>query len=149
MSGRHLVTDQDFEGLLRAVRTIAVVGLSPKPDRDSYRVAAYLQQAGYRILPVHPEGGSILGEPVYRCLTDIPASERVDVVDVFRRPDALPDLVPRVLAVGPRALWLQLGVTHAGAEQAAIEGGVDLVVDRCMLVEHQRLVGESRQTPGG
>lgn len=140
MSGRRLTSDEDLGALLRGVKTVAVVGLSPHPDRDSHRVAAYLQRSGYRILPVHPAGVPILGEPSYPSLAALPGEGVVDLVNVFRRPDALPGVVEDAIRLGPPALWLQFGVTHPGAEAAALEAGMDLVVDRCMLVEHRRLL---------
>jgi predicted CoA-binding protein len=148
MSGYRLTQDAQIRELLEQTATVAVVGLSPRPERPSHRVAAYLQQVGYRIVPVHPEGGTTLGERVYGCLTDLPRSLRVDVIDVFRRPSALPDLIPRAVHVGPRVLWFQLGVTHPEAEARALEGGLDLVVDRCMLVEHRRLLPATRPASG-
>ena len=141
MSGQRLTTDNAIRDLLERARTIAVVGLSPRPHRPSHGVAAYLQASGYRIVPVHPEGGTILGEPVFGSLHDaVSKVGAVDIVDVFRRSDALPDLVPQVIVVRPQALWLQLGVRDPGAESEALTAGLDLVADRCMLVEHQRLV---------
>lgn len=141
MPGRRLTTDDDLRDLLATVRVVAVVGLSPKPSRPSHQVAAYLQEVGYRIVPVHPAGGKILGEPVYPNVSAAAdAVGGLDLVDVFRRPEALPDLVPQVVAVSPRALWLQLGVVHAEAEALALAGGLDLVSDRCTLVEHRRLL---------
>lgn len=140
MSGKRLVADEDLAALLRKVKTVAVVGLSPHPDRDSHRVAAYLQRAGYRILPIHPASASILGEPSYPSLAAIPSDVRVDLVDVFRRPDALPGVVEDAILLGPPALWFQFGVTHPEAEAAALAAGMDLVVDRCIMVEHRRLL---------
>jgi predicted CoA-binding protein len=140
MSGRRLASDEDLATLLRKVRTIAVVGLSPHPDRDSHRVSAYLQRAGYRILPIHPAGLTILGEPSYPSLAAIPSDLPVDLVDVFRRPDALPAVVEDAIRLGPPALWFQFGVTHREAEEAALAAGMDLIVDRCIMVEHRRLV---------
>jgi len=141
MPGRRLTSDDDLRELLTAVRVIAVLGLSPRPSRPSHQVAAYLQEAGYRIVPVHPAGGKILGEPVYPHVSAAAdAVGTIDLVDVFRRPDALPDVVAQVAAVAPRALWFQLGVVHAGAEAQALAAGMDLVSDRCTLVEHRRLI---------
>jgi predicted CoA-binding protein len=143
MPGRRLDTDAELTGLLRSARRIAVVGLSPRPERASHSVAAYLQGAGYRILPVNPRGGRLLGEPAYPSLSDLPAVCRPDIVDVFRRPDALPDLVADAIQAGCAMLWFQLGVTHPEAEARALAAGIDLVVDRCLLVEHRRLLGDT------
>ena len=140
MPGRRLDSDQDLSRILGEARTVAVVGLSPRPARDSHRVAAYLKDAGYRIIPVHPCRETILGEPALSSLAEV--RERIDVVNVFRRPSALPGLVPAAVAVGPLAIWFQIGVTHPRAEEAVLAAGVDLVVDRCLLVEHRRLMGD-------
>jgi predicted CoA-binding protein len=135
-----LASDEDLAALLRKARTVAVVGLSPHPDRDSHRVSEYLQRAGYRILPIHPAGLTILGEPSYPSLAAIPRDVPVDLVDVFRRPDALPAVVEDAIRLGPPALWFQFGVIHPEAEAAALAAGMDLVVDRCIMVEHRRLL---------
>ncbi len=143
MSGRRLTTDAELRDLLSRVRTVAVVGLSPKPFRDSHRIAAYLQRAGYRVVPVHPGGGTILGETAFPSLEAVPADRKVDLIDVFRRPEALPGLVAEAAACrAGTPLWLQLGVVNAAAEAAALAAGSDVVADRCILVEHRRLIPE-------
>lgn len=121
--------------LLRDSKTIAVVGLSPDPDRDSHRVATYLQQHGYRIIPVNPRITEVLGERAYPSLRDLRG--RPDVVDVFRRPEFVPDIVTEAIALSFPALWLQLGVVHPEAARA-VEAGMTVVMDRCMMVEHRR-----------
>jgi predicted CoA-binding protein len=141
MRGRRLETDGEIRDALLAAKTVAVVGLSPRPERDSHRVAAYLQASGYRIVPIHPAADTILGETARARVIDAPPSERPDLVDVFRRPDALPALVSELPEGEGRTLWLQVGVTHPEAEEAALAAGWNLVVDRCALVEHRRLVG--------
>ena len=140
MRGRRIESDAEVREILREARTVAVVGLSPEPHRDSHRVAAYLQTSGYRIIPVHPVGGKILGETVYPSLDAIPPTDEVDLIDVFRRPEALPALVSGLPESRSRTLWLQLGVGHSAAEEAALAAGWNLVADRCMLVEHRRLL---------
>jgi len=143
MTGHRLTSDPEIRDLLESARTVVVIGLSPRTHRPSHGVARYLQNAGYRIVPVHPAGGTILGEKVFGTLSEaVEETGPVDVVDVFRRPEVLPELLPRIVEVRPRAAWLQLGVVHPEAEEAALAGGLDLVVDRCMLVEHRRLVGQ-------
>jgi len=127
--------------LLRSARTIAVVGCSPKTHRDSHRVAAYLQRAGYRIVPVNPGFDEILGEPCYPDLRSIPDDVEVDIVDVFRRAEHVPPIVDAAIARGVGAVWLQLGVTHPEAEARAREAGMVVVSNRCLKVEHRRLVG--------
>jgi predicted CoA-binding protein len=134
---RHNPTPQEIRDLLRSVRTIAVVGLSDKPQRDSYRVAAYLQGHGYRIIPVNPALQEVLGEKAYARVQDIP--ERVDLVDVFRRPEAVPEVVEEAIAAGAKAVWLQEGIVHNAAAERARSAGLQVVQNRCAMVEHQRL----------
>lgn len=126
-----------WEPLLKSCRTIAVVGISDKPSRDSYRVARYLQQVGYRIYPVNPLLHEVLGEKAYASLADLPGP--VDLVNVFRRPEEVPALVEAVLAHGHRALWLQLGVVHPKAAEKARAAGLPVVMNRCIMVDHARL----------
>lgn len=141
MTGNRLITDDSLRALLARIETIGVVGLSPKPHRPSHQVSAYLQRVGYRVVPVHPAGGVILGERVFPSLTEARRNVgKIDLVDVFRRNDALPELVEEVIVIRPQALWLQLGVTHPEAEAAALRAGIDVVVDLCTLVEHRRLL---------
>lgn len=125
--------------ILSESRTIAVVGLSPDPERDSHDVAAYLQASGYRIIPVNPNAAEILGERCYADLRSIP--ERIDVVDVFRRPGATPEIAEAAVAVGARALWLQLGIVNEQAAAIARAGGLDVVMDRCTMIEHRERFG--------
>src|SRR5262249_54546504 len=124
---------------LETARTVAVVGLSDKPDRDSYHVAAYLQRAGYRIIPVNPAVKEVLGEKAYARLRDVP--ERIDVVDVFRRPEAVPERVEGAIPVGAKAVWMQDGVVHNEAAARARAAGLRVVMSKCMLREHARLKG--------
>jgi predicted CoA-binding protein len=123
--------------LLERAHTIVVVGCSPKPERDSHRVAAYLQAAGYRVIPVNPVADVILGEEVYPDLASIPAEIDIDIVDVFRRPEHIPAVVDAVLERGAGALWLQLGCAEPESEQRAREAGLEVVSDRCIKVEHR------------
>ena len=117
---------------------IAVVGLSPKPERDSHEVAKYLQDQGYRIVPVNPRADTILGEKSYPDLASIP--EKVDVVDIFRRSDDVPPVVDQAIDIGAKAVWMQLGIVNEDAAAKAREAGLGVVMDRCMLVEHRNLV---------
>lgn len=121
-------SERDIENLLRRVQTIAVVGLSPDPERPSYEVAAALQKAGFRIVPVRPGGGTILGEPVVATL----AESGADLVDVFRAPEHVPAIVEETIAAGIGAIWLQDGVIHEAAAHRAREAGVMVVMDRCI-----------------
>ena len=123
--------------ILRETRVIAVVGLSAKRFRPSYGVSEYMQRAGYRIIPVNPRDGVILGEKVYPTLEAIP--EPVDLVNVFRRPEYVPAVVESAIRIGARALWLQEEVIHEEAAARAEEAGLAVVMDRCLLKEHRRL----------
>jgi uncharacterized protein len=123
--------------ILRDARTIAVVGLSSRRFRPSYGVSEYMQQAGYRIIPVNPRETEVLGEKCYARLEDIP--EKVDVVDVFRRSEFVPAIVDSAIAIGARWIWLQEDIVHEEATVKARAAGIGVVVDRCILKEHRRL----------
>jgi predicted CoA-binding protein len=133
--------DEERE-ILGNCHTVAVVGLSDKPHRDSHHVAAYLQGQGYRIIPVNPHVTEVLGEKAYARLRDVP--DRVDVVDVFRRPEAVPEVVDDAIAVGARAVWMQEGVVNNAAAAKARSAGLKVVMNRCMLKEHRRLYRSER-----
>jgi len=124
--------------LLRDAKTIAVVGLSDNSSRPSYNVAAYLQSKGYKVVPIHPRLKEVLGEKAYQSLSAAAKEEKIDIVDVFRRPEAVPAIVDEVLALGLPALWLQETVVHAAAAQKAQAAGVLVVMDKCILKEHRR-----------
>jgi predicted CoA-binding protein len=131
--------DDEIRRLLDRARRIAVVGLSPKPHRDSHRVARYLLGRGYEIIPVYPREEEILGQRVYRRVQDVPGA--VDLVDVFRRSDELPGTIDDALAKGAGALWLQIGcIDEAGARRAR-DAGLSVIMDRCLMVDHARLLG--------
>lgn len=125
------------EKILDSSRTIAVVGLSPKPDRPSYKVASYLKEQGYRIIPVNAAEREILGEPCYPDLASIP--EPVDVVDVFRRPEEVPPIVEEAIRIGAKTVWMQEGVINEEAANRAREAGLMVVMGKCMRKEHQKL----------
>lgn len=129
----------DIPTILKTYKTVAVVGLSPKPDRASYRVASYLKSVGYTIVPVRPDGDEILGEKVYHSLMDIPF--KVDIVDVFRKPETVMPIAEDAVRIGAKVLWLQQGITNKKAEQYCREAGLAVVSDHCMLVEHRKVVG--------
>jgi predicted CoA-binding protein len=133
-----LMTDHALRAIFESSKTIAVVGLSDKPDRDSYRVAKYLQAHGYRIIPVNPAVAEVLGERSYASVADIP--EPVDVVDIFRKPEAVGPVVEEAIAAGAKVVWMQLGVVNEPAAAAARAAGLQVVMDRCMQVEHRRLM---------
>ena len=123
--------------ILNSSRVVAVVGLSPKPDRPSYNVANYLKENGYKIIPVNPNAGEILEEVCYPDLSSIP--EPVDVVDIFRRPEAVLPIVEEAIKIGAKAVWMQEGVINEEAAARAKEAGLLVVMDRCMLKEHRKL----------
>jgi hypothetical protein len=136
------MNDQDpIRSLLTSARTVAVIGCSADPQRDSHRVAAYLQRAGYRVIPVNPGLDELLGERCYSDLASIPAEVEIDIVDVFRRPEHVPPIADQAIARGSRALWLQLGITNPEAERRAAEAGLQVVSNRCLKVEHQLRFG--------
>lgn len=126
----------DIDDILEMKR-IAVVGLSSDPSRPSYDVARYLQRQGYTIIPVNPKETEVLGEKSYPTLSDIP--EPPDVVDVFRRPEYVGEIVDEAIRVGAKAVWLQLGVINEEAARKAREAGLLVVMDRCMKIEHHML----------
>jgi uncharacterized protein len=121
--------------LLSSARTIAVVGLSSKAHRPSYGVARYLQSSGYRVIPVNPNESEVLGEKCYARLEDIP--EKVDIVDIFRRSELVPEAVESAIQIGARAVWMQEGVVNETAAERARAAGLVVVMDRCIAVELQ------------
>ncbi len=123
--------------ILRSAHTIAVVGLSSKKYRPSYGVAEYMQRAGYRIIPVNPLENSILGEKCYARLEDIP--DAIDIVDIFRRSEHVPEIVEEAIRKGAKGVWMQEGVIHEEAARRAEAAGLAVVMDRCILKEHRRL----------
>jgi predicted CoA-binding protein len=127
--------------ILHSARTIAVVGLSGKRYRPSYGVAEYLKRSGYRIIPVNPLETEVLGEKCYPDLDSVP--EHVDVVDIFRRSEFVPEIVEAAIRKGARAVWMQEGVIHADAARRAEEAGLFVVMDRCILKDHRRLLAQA------
>ena len=131
---KPFVSDQIGE-LLTQVKTIAVIGLSSDPMRPSFGVSQYMQRNGYRIIPVNPNESSVLGETAYPTLSDVP--ENIDVVDVFRRPEFVPEIVEETIRLKIPALWLQEGVIHETAAKRARDAGLTVIMDRCILKEHR------------
>jgi len=127
--------------ILRMARTIAVVGLSHKRYRPSYGVSEYMQRAGYRIIPVNPYETEILGERCYPDLDSVP--DLVDIVDIFRRSEFVPDIVEAAIRKGAKAIWMQEGVVHEAAARRAAEAGVLVLMDRCILKDHRRFAHAS------
>jgi predicted CoA-binding protein len=134
--------DRELRALLGDVHTIAVVGLSSKPNRPSFEVARYLQEHGYRIVPVNPRETEVLGERAYPTLADIPDETRVDVVDVFRRAEETPAVARDAVAIGARVLWLQEGIVSEEAARIATEGGLEVIMGVCIRHVRARLMGE-------
>jgi uncharacterized protein len=132
--------DDDIREILGAPRTWAVVGCSPRPSRDSHRIAALLQRRGHRVIPVNPLADEVLGERAYPSLAQVP--ERVDVVDVFRRSELAGAHVDEAIAIGAQAVWLQLGVIDEAAADRARAAGLRVVMDRCPAIEIPRLERE-------
>jgi len=128
--------------ILRSAHSIAVVGLSSKRFRPSYGVAEYLKSAGYRVIPVNPQEESVLGEPCYGELAQVP--EQVDIVDIFRRSEFVPEIVDAAIRKGARVIWMQEGVIHEEAAAKARAAGLEVVMDRCILKEHRRMLVSSR-----
>jgi hypothetical protein len=128
-----------IQRILLTARTIAIVGLSANPLRASYFVGFYLQRHGYRVIPVNPRESQILGEKSFASLRELPVP--VDIVDVFRAPAALPQIALDAVAIGARCLWCQFGVINAEGARIAADGGLTVVVDRCLKVEHARYAG--------
>ncbi len=125
--------------ILKQAHTIAVVGLSANWWRPSYFAAKYLQEHGYRIIPVNPAYPEVLGEKCYASLRDIP--EKVDIVDCFRKSEEIPPIAEEAIAIGAKALWMQIGVVNHAAADVARAAGLDVVMDRCVKIEHARLFG--------
>jgi len=139
--------DVALHRLLETTRRIAVVGLSPKPHRDSNRIARYLLDRGYEVVPVYPREETILGQRVYRRLQDVPG--RLDLVDVFRRREELAGVVDDALAARAPALWFQLGCVDEESARRAVAGGAMVVMDRCIMVEHAALLGRNWRVSRG
>ncbi|HEY1011202.1 MAG TPA: CoA-binding protein [Herpetosiphonaceae bacterium] len=131
------MAEVNLKELLAGAKTVAVVGLSDKPDRDSYRVAEYLQRAGYAIIPVNPVVDEVLGVKAVGSLREIEGP--IDIVDIFRRSDQVGPIVEEAIEVGAKAVWMQLGVVNEEAAARAREAGLPVVMDRCIKIEHSLL----------
>ncbi len=130
----------DVRNILRSCRTVAVVGLSPKPHRTSYDVARYMQKQGWRIIPINPNATEIMGEKAYPSLLEAARHERIELVNVFRNSEDVPPVAAEAIAIGAQALWLQLGIANAAAANAAQTAGLRVVQNKCLMVEHARSV---------
>ena len=132
--------DQEIKETLSKCKTVAVVGISPKEDRPSYMVASYLKSKGYRIIPVRPDGDTILGEKVYHNLMEIPNEIEIDVVDIFRRSEDVPPIVDEAIQRGVKVVWMQEGIINEEARAKAEDAGLKVLMNRCIKKEHQRLL---------
>ena len=138
----HASTDAILE-LLNKYKTIAVVGLSSNPMRPSFGVTEYMQEAGYRIIPVNPNETEVLGEHSYARLEDVP--EKIDIVNVFRRAEDVPPVVESAIRIGAKVVWMQSGIENEAAAEMARAAGLVVIEDACILVEHRRRVGELKR----
>ena len=120
-------------------KIIAVVGLSPKPHRDSFRVAKYMQDNGFRIVPINPNAPEVLGEKAYASLTEAAMHEHIDMVNCFRNSEDIPPIATEAIAIGAKSLWLQIGVVNDAAAKLATDAGLVVVQDLCLMVEHRQL----------
>ena len=134
--------DETLRLALLSARTVAIVGLSDRTSRPSYGVASYLQSQGYRIIPVNPNVHEVLGEQAYPDLISV--QDPVDMVNIFRRSDKVAPTVDEAITKGVQIIWMQVGVVDEEAAQRAIDAGITVIMDRCAMVEHRRLVGEQR-----
>ena len=142
MSDVYLPGDAELRSILGDARTVAVVGLYSRPDRDSYEIAEYLQRKGYRIVPVNPNEGEVLGEKAYPTLLEVPPDVRIDVVDVFRRAADTPPIAEEAVKVGAKVLWLQDGIANDEARRIAEEAGITVIMGVCIRRTSKRLAGE-------
>lgn len=131
------VADEEIAAILENAKTIAIVGISHKEERDSYKVAKYLQEHGYRVIPVNPKYAEVLGETCYATLQAVP--EHIDIADVFRNVEALPGVVDDAIAAGAACVWMQLGLVHNEAAAKARSAGLKVVMNKCTKIEHHKL----------
>lgn len=131
--------DQTMKDILQSAKTIASVGLSSNQEKESYWIASYLKEQGYRLIPVNPTADEILGEKAYPDLESIP--EKIDVVQVFRRSEDVPPVVDSAIKAGAKVVWMQAGIVNGEAARKAREAGLEVVMDACMRITHQRLIG--------
>jgi predicted CoA-binding protein len=137
--GETMNSDKEMKEILLSAKTVASFGLSSNQEKDSYWIVSYLQEQGYRIIPVNPTATEILGEKVYPTLEAIP--DPVDVVQVFRKSEDVPPVVDAAIAIGAKVVWMQAGIVNQAAAQKAREAGLQVVMDACMRATHQRLIG--------
>ena len=138
-TGRIITADANIKEILTASKTVAIIGLSPKPDRDSYRVAEYLKNQGYMVVPIRPAQAEILGEKTYPSLDDVPRT--VDIVDVFRSAEQIMPHAHEALRHKPKTFWMQEGIENREAADLLTAAGIDVVMNRCIKRDHARLFG--------
>ena len=140
----RLESDEGLRELLSGAKTVAVIGIKVSETEDAYRVPLYLQQSGYHIIPVNPKLDEALGETCFRTITE--TSEAIDIVNLFRASDHVPAHVDEILALvpAPKAVWMQLGIHHGESALRLREAGIEVIQDRCIMVEHRRLLGASQ-----
>jgi predicted CoA-binding protein len=138
--GENMNDDQMLKDILVSAKTIASVGLSSNPGKESFWIVKYLKDQGYRIIPVNPTADEILGEKAYPDLESVP--ETIDVVQVFRKPEDVPPVVDSAIKAGAKVVWMQEGIVNEEAAQKAREAGLQVVMDACMRVSHRRLIGD-------
>ena len=136
--GRLLVFDEDIKAHLQTTKRIAILGLSPKPERDSHKVGIYLQQQGYTVIPVHPVQTEVIGEKAYPSLLEIPPS--VDIVDAFINSAHILPLAEDAVKIKPKLFWMQLGVENRAAAELLIDAGIDVIMNRCIKIDHAKLI---------
>jgi hypothetical protein len=134
----HNPPSEKIKAILEKYKTVAIVGLSPKPERDSHKVGKYLKDHGYRIVPVNPGQKEILGEKCYPNLKAVPFP--IDIVDIFRRPEAIPPVVDDAIEVGAEVVWMQLGIVHNQAADMARRAGLEVVMNKCIKIEHMNML---------
>lgn len=144
---KHLPAAERIPHILNHCPVIAVVGLSPKPHRASFDVARYMQAAGYRIIPINPNVSEVLGEKSYATLIEAAAHEKIDLVNCFRNSEDIPPIVDEAIAIGAKAVWMQLGIAHAAAAAKAEAAGLLVVQDHCIKIDHRVLASSGLLKP--
>ena len=138
----YMLTSKEVEEILKESKTIAVVGLSPREERNSNRVTRYMIEAGYQIIPVNPACDQILGLKSYPSLSEIPV--KIDIVDIFRKLDAVPGIVDEAISTEAKTIWMQENIVHNGAAKAAKEAGLKVVMNKCIMVEHKSWLSSNK-----
>jgi len=138
-------SDQEMKEILLSAKNVASVGLSSNDEKESYWIVFFLQKIGFRMIPVNPKADEILGEKAYASLLDIP--EKIDVVQIFRRPEDIPPIVDDAIKIGAKVVWMQLGIVNEEAARTARAAGLKVVMDACMRMTYKRFFGDTPKTP--